>query len=84
MPLISDQQTRVANEGGDSNKLETMPREIPKLKCKEKKIITRMEQAIQDLWDNYKRYPMPMMGMPEDRKQGKKWKNRKKYRNHGD
>lgn len=51
MSLISDdEQTRVANKGRDNNKLEEMPMENYKTEMqREKKIIKRIEQAIQDL-----------------------------------
>lgn len=50
-------QIRVANEGGDNNKLEEMPIGSSKtaMQKEKKKTNNRMEWPIQDLWDNYKR-----------------------------
>lgn len=56
--------------------LNTCQQKLPKLKCKEKKNPKDKQQTMRELYDNYKKYNLHAMGIPEDKK---KRKRQKKY-----
>lgn len=58
MPLIS----RLDMTKEKISELEDRPQKFPKLKCRGKKM-KKMEQNIQDMWDNLKRYNIYVIGI---------------------